>query len=72
MSYCTSYRNYSGLKKNAGKSVRCKSKGRKKKIKRLNKAWSNDGCQRKKSNGLAPMFRASKKELDFDLSAEGY
>lgn len=75
MAYCNSYRNFGGLKKLYRRkfgvnyvSVRRTSKGRKKKVRRMNKAWENDGFQRKRAGGLSPVFKSSKSYL----REEGY
>ena len=44
------------------------SKGRKKKLRRMNKADSADGWQRKKSNTLAPQHKTSKTILKDTLN----
>ena len=70
MSYDT-YRIYGGLSRLGIKSKNKPFKGRKKKVRRCIKAYSSDGFERKKSNGLSPQFKTSKKLLQAELNLEG-
>ena len=69
MSNCSSYRIFGGLKHiSIPVTNRKVSKGRKKKVQRMHRAWKSDGYQRKRAGSLSPVFKSSKAIL----REEGY
>lgn len=60
MGYSQSDRIYGKCKHIKGASRRI-GKGRKKKVRRMMRAFAQDGWERKKANGLSPQFRPAKK-----------